>query len=177
MRLELGRRADYAIRAMVDLARHATDNQRRTARTIAEEMDIPLGYVPQILAELVRAELVTSTSGRDGGYDLAREPTVIDLLEVVQAVDGEVHSTVCVLRGGPCRWDGMCAVHIPWTRAQHAMLEALAGTTLAEVIAIATALDAGCHIVPEGLRSQVSSSRLGVGDPEPERVVTRAAIR
>lgn len=151
MRLQLGRRADYAIRAAVDLARHADGGQRRKARAIATEMDIPLGYVPQILAELVRAGLVSSVAGPDGGYRLARPPVEVDLLEVVGAVDGDLRSTVCVLRSGPCRWDDICAVHVPWARAQEAMLASLAATTLEELVAIDTALEAGTFEVPEDL--------------------------
>jgi Rrf2 family protein len=151
MRLELGRRADYAIRAAVDLARHAGDERRRKARAIAAEMDIPVGYVPQILAELVRAGLVASVAGRDGGYRLARPPAEVDLLEVVRAVDGDLRSTVCVLRGGPCRWDDMCAVHVPWVRSQDAMLASLAATTLEELVTIDAALEAGTFVVPREL--------------------------
>ena len=146
MRLELGRRADYGIRAMVDLARHAHQPQRRTTRIIAQAMDIPVGYLPQILADLARAQLVRSLPGRDGGYHLARDPTDIDLLEVLQAVDGEPRSSVCVLRGGPCRWEDRCAVHDPWARAQDAMLHTLSTTTLAHIVANGTIPDT--HAVP-----------------------------
>ncbi len=173
MRLELGRRADYAIRAVVDLARHASATRRRTARTIADAMDVPVGYLPQILAELVRAGLVSSVSGRDGGYFLARDPSDIDLLAVVQSVDGELGSTVCVLRGGPCRWDEVCAVHVPWMRAQQAMLETLAATSLAEVVAIDAALDAGTYLVPEGLEPWTgAAARVGAGTPGPDPATT-----
>lgn len=143
MRLELGRRADYAIRAAVDLAHHHGDGARRKARDIAEHMAIPISYVPQILAELVRAELAVSVAGRSGGYALARAPTKISLLDVVRAADGEMLSTACVLRGGPCRWEDMCAVHVPWSEAQHALLGSLDATSLAAVIAIDTELAAG----------------------------------
>ncbi|MTV24758.1 Rrf2 family transcriptional regulator [Nitriliruptoraceae bacterium ZYF776] len=151
MRLELGRRADYAIRACVDLARHHGDG-RRKARAIAETMDIPTTYVPQILAELVRAGLIGSTAGRAGGYALARAPERITLLEVVEALEGNILATDCVLRGGPCRWSDMCAVHVPWARAQHALLGSLAETTLGELVEIDAALDAGTYVVPPDVR-------------------------
>jgi Rrf2 family transcriptional regulator, iron-sulfur cluster assembly transcription factor len=151
MRLELGRRADYAIRAAVDLASHHGDGQRRKARAISDEMSIPASYVPQILAELVRAELAVSMAGRDGGYALAREPDRITLLDVVRSVEGEVISTSCVLRGGPCRWDDMCAVHVPWVEAQYALLDSLEGTSLADLVAIDVALQAGTYDLPAGL--------------------------
>jgi Rrf2 family transcriptional regulator, iron-sulfur cluster assembly transcription factor len=152
MRLELGRRADYAIRAAVDLARHQGDGSRRKARAIAGEMAIPVSYVPQILAELVRAGLAVSLAGRDGGYALARDPSLITLLDVVRSVEGDVLSTSCVLRGGPCRWQDMCAVHVPWSRAQHALLDSLDATTLADLVAIDAALDAGTYEAPLDVR-------------------------
>jgi Rrf2 family transcriptional regulator, iron-sulfur cluster assembly transcription factor len=151
MRLELGRRADYAIRAAVDLAsRHG--GERRKARAISVEMAIPASYVPQILAELVRAGLASSVAGRDGGYALARDPEHITLLEVVRSVEGEVLSTSCVLRGGPCRWDDICAVHVPWAQAQYALLDSLDATSLADLVAIDEALQAGTYEVPAAVR-------------------------
>lgn len=149
MRLELGKRADYAIRAAVDLARHAADGTRRKTREIADEMQIPVSYAPAILAELVRAGLVESHAGRDGGYRLARDPATIGLLEVLRAVDGEVLSTACILRGGPCRWDDVCAVHVPWARAQLALLDRLQAASLAEVVALDEQLDAGSFVLPD----------------------------
>jgi Rrf2 family transcriptional regulator, iron-sulfur cluster assembly transcription factor len=150
MRLELGRRADYAIRAAVYLASHHGDGERRKARAISEGMDIPVTYVPQILAELVRAELAVSMAGRDGGYALARQPALITLLEVVRSVEGEMISTSCVLRGGPCRWDDICAVHVPWAQAQYALLDSLGGTSLGDLVTIDAALQAGTYEVPAG---------------------------
>ncbi len=106
-------------------------------------MQIPVSYVPQILAELVRAGIAASLAGRTGGYELALQPAEVSLLDLVQAVDGDVTSSSCVLRGGPCRWEDMCAVHVPWLHAQQALLGSLAGTTLAELVAIDARLEAG----------------------------------
>jgi Rrf2 family transcriptional regulator, iron-sulfur cluster assembly transcription factor len=152
MRLELGRRADYAIRAAVDLANHHGDGERRKARAIADEMDIPASYLPQILAELVRADIAMSLAGRDGGYALTRQPEQVTLLEVVRSVEGDLISASCVLRGGPCRWEDVCAVHVPWARAQYALLDSLDDTTLADLVAIDRALQAGIYEVPADVR-------------------------
>jgi Rrf2 family transcriptional regulator, iron-sulfur cluster assembly transcription factor len=133
MRLELGRRADYAIRATLDLARAAESGGRRKARAIAEEMSIPASYVPQIMAELVRAGIARSVAGPDGGYVLAQPPAQITMLQVLRAVDGEPTSTACVLRGGPCRWEEACAVHEPWMQAQGALLDSLEQTNFADL--------------------------------------------
>ncbi|WP_165492173.1 RrF2 family transcriptional regulator [Egibacter rhizosphaerae] len=131
MQIRLGRRADYAIRAVLHIARR--HGERAKAREIAEAMHVPETFLPQILAALVRAELVTSVAGPDGGYALATEPERVSMLDVVTAVEGEVRSTDCVLRGGPCRWEDRCAVHEPWARAQQALLDQLGATTFAEL--------------------------------------------
>jgi len=66
MRLELTKRGDYAVRAMLALARGA-GNGLQSARRIAEDMDIPVRFLPQVLADLQRAGLVESAPGRSGG--------------------------------------------------------------------------------------------------------------
>jgi Rrf2 family protein len=150
--IELGRRADYAIRAVVDLARHHGDGLRK-AREIAEEMAIPGTFLPQILAELVRVGIATSVAGREGGYALARPPEEVSLLEVITAVDGEPATSACILRGGPCRWDDVCAVHVPWARAKGRLRQELAQTSLRDVARIDARIEAGTFVVPEELRS------------------------
>jgi Rrf2 family transcriptional regulator, iron-sulfur cluster assembly transcription factor len=141
MDLQLGRRADYAIRATLDLAHH--QGSLRKAREVGEAMAVPASYLPQILALLVRAGIATSTAGPRGGYGLAREPADISLLDVVIAADGEAGPTQCVLRGVPCRWEDMCAVHLPWARAKDALRAVLANTSFADVTELDLALEAG----------------------------------
>jgi Rrf2 family transcriptional regulator, iron-sulfur cluster assembly transcription factor len=140
MELSLGKRADYTVRAVLDLARHHGDGRRKTAE-IAAEMQVPPTYLPQLLAVLVRTGIVRSLAGRHGGYELARPPDEISLLEVIEVADGPLISAECVLRGGPCRWEGSCAIHAPWARAQEAFRASLGGTTFAEVAAIDAVLN------------------------------------
>jgi Rrf2 family transcriptional regulator, iron-sulfur cluster assembly transcription factor len=147
--LSLGRRADYAIRATLDLAHHP--DVLRKAREIGEAMAVPASFLPQILAQLVQAGIITSTAGPRGGYGLARPASDISLLEVIIAVDGDVGATQCVLRGGPCRWEDMCAVHLPWAQAQRAMTGELDATSFADVLELDRSLAAGDLPVPAGL--------------------------
>ncbi|MFW2340650.1 MAG: RrF2 family transcriptional regulator [Acidimicrobiia bacterium] len=147
MQASLGRKGDYSVRAVLDIARH--DGERRKAREIAAEMDIPHRFLTQILAELVQVGLLEAVAGRTGGYVLARPPSEISLLQVVEAAEGPIALDVCVLRGGPCTWENSCPVHIPWARAQNAMAEHLAGTSFADLIAIAGEIDTGTHRIPD----------------------------
>ena len=147
MQASLSRKGDYSVRAVLYLARHQGD--RRKAREIAHEMDIPARYLTQILASLVQHGLLTALAGPSGGYCLARPPEEISLLEIVEAAEGPIGLDQCVLQGGPCSWEDSCPVHIPWARAQNAMAEHLASASFADLVAAATAIDEGTRVLPE----------------------------
>lgn len=131
MRLELTKRADYAVRAMLALARPQAG--QLTAAVLADLTGIPAGFVPQVMGDLVRAGFVANRRGRSGGYRLGRDAMEVSLLDIVEAVEGDGRRQTCVLRGGPCRREGACDVHDAFFRAQEAMFGALAGVSLADV--------------------------------------------
>ena len=129
MRLELTRRGDYAVRAMLALA--ATGDDRPVSvRRIAEAMAIPAPILPSVMRELVRAGLAEAIAGRAGGYRLARTPPEVNLLEIVEAIEGDTRRLRCVLRGGPCGRDGHCTVHDVFYAAQEAIRTELGSATL-----------------------------------------------
>lgn len=130
MKIELGQTGDYAVRSVLALARAG---KRLKAREIAAEMALPEKFLPQILALLIKTGIVGSAAGPDGGYELRRPAGDITLLDVIEAAEGPVRSTKCVLRGGPCRMDGTCAIHEPWAEAQGALAAKLGRTTFAEI--------------------------------------------
>ena len=141
MKLELTRRGDYAIRAMLALAR--AKGARLSTPTIAAAMGIPVRFLPQVMGDLGRADLVDSHSGRNGGYRLARPAERISLLAIIEAVEGDSRRRTCVLRGGPCRLDGACDVHDVFFRAQDRLLRTFADATLASVAGEAHDLSRG----------------------------------
>ena len=130
MRVELTKRGDYAVRAMLALA---GGGGLLSARRIAVEMAIPPRFLPQVMGDLVRAGLVEGVAGRSGGYRLSCPAAEISLLTIVEAIEGDSRRTSCVLRGGPCRGEGACAVHATFIAAEEGMIAALEGMTLAEV--------------------------------------------
>jgi Rrf2 family protein len=132
MRLELTKRADYAIRAVLALG-EAGPETRLSVRRIATDRAIPGQFLRQVMGDLVAAGLVEGAEGRAGGYRLARPPTAITLLDVIEAVEGDSRRRECVLRGGPCRLNGVCDVHAVFAAAQDDLLGHLASATVASV--------------------------------------------
>jgi Rrf2 family protein len=132
MRLELTKRGDYAVRAMLALTRGA-GNGLLSARRISDAMDIPVRFLPQVLADLQRAGLIEAAPGRAGGYRLSRDPEALTLLEVIEAVEGDSRRVSCVLRGGPCGKDGFCDVHDVFFEGQEALRGTFARSSMADL--------------------------------------------
>jgi Rrf2 family iron-sulfur cluster assembly transcriptional regulator len=142
MRLELTKRGDYAVRAMLALAR-GDGGRLLSVRRIAADMSIPPRFLPQVMGDLVRARLVEGMPGRTGGYRLSRPAAEISLLTIVEAIEGDTRRQTCVLRGGPCRLDGTCDVHDAFAGAQQAIIDSLEAVTLAEITGPAVGATAG----------------------------------
>ena len=140
MRLDLTKRSDYAIRAMLALTR--AKGGLLSSRRIAEEMHIPPRFLPQIMGDLTRGGLVNAHPGRAGGYELAEDADSVTLLRVIEAVEGDQHRQVCVLRGTPCGQDGECGVHDIFFAAEGALLDRIKSATLGGVIATAEKAEA-----------------------------------
>lgn len=149
MQIVLGSRGDYTVRAVLYLARHPGIRRRRE---IAEAMDIPDTYLPQILGALVRAGVARSVVGRRGGYELARSAESITLREVVEVAEGPIESSRCLLRGGPCYWDEKCALHDAWAAAQGALVTQLTTTTFAQLALADWELQAASRVDPDAPR-------------------------
>ncbi len=130
--MQISAKADYAIRAMLELAAHGPDLVK--ADLLITHQGLPRKFVEAILAELRRADLVRSQRGADGGYMLSRPPSKITLGSIIRAVDGplaEVHG----LRPDETTYDG-AAKHLPdvWVAVRASLRRVLDDTTLAQVL-------------------------------------------
>ena len=80
----LSQTAEYALRAMACLAMRGTV---MTAPALAEQAKIPATYLSKVLRMLSVAKLVRGRRGIGGGYELAKAPSDISLLHVIDAID------------------------------------------------------------------------------------------
>jgi Rrf2 family cysteine metabolism transcriptional repressor len=137
-------KAEYGVRLLIELGRQGQD-QPVSLKAIADAENLPLAYLERIVALLKRAELVESTRGAHGGYQLARNPELIAMDEVVLALEGSLAPMECFVDDHHSD-DGRvlcshhddsgrgCATKLLWTRVQIGVLKTLAHTTLAELI-------------------------------------------
>src|SRR5271169_5683188 len=86
--MRLSARADYALRAAIELA--AAQDGHVTAEQLAQAQDIPGHFLETILTHLRRSNIVRSQRGPDGGFWLARSAAEISLADIIRAIDGQL---------------------------------------------------------------------------------------
>jgi len=128
MRLEISRRADLAVRALLEI--HATTD-RIKADDLATRLDTTAGFVPQIVGPLVKQGWVQSDPGPRGGYSRAVDLDRVSVLEVIETIDGPTDLGRCVVADGPCGRAPHCALHVAWGRARDELLAQLDAMSLA----------------------------------------------
>jgi Rrf2 family protein len=84
--VRISAKADYAVRAAVELAGAGEDPVK--GERLSQAQDIPLQFLEHILLELKHARLVRARRGARGGYWLAKDPAEITLADVIRAVEG-----------------------------------------------------------------------------------------
>ncbi len=130
MRLEITRKAELAIRALALLG-DAPD--RVKASMLADELGTTIAFVPQVLRPLVAAGWVRSDPGPTGGYRSLIDLDTVNVLEVIEAVDGATDIGRCVVADRRCQSDEPCVLHTAWGRARAELVGALRATPVSDV--------------------------------------------
>lgn len=131
--LKLSRMTDYAAVVMAQIARHP--QQPHAAAELAEAVQLPHPTVSKTLKMLVRAGLLESRRGAQGGYSLARPASQITASDIIAAIEGPVAVTECSHADGDCDLVSTCGVSDNWQRVSVAIRELLDSITLAHLAA------------------------------------------
>jgi len=131
--MQITRQADYAIRAILYLAQLGPDEKASTSQ-IAEDKDIPLSFLAKIIAQLSVAGLLQTMRGARGGVTLARPAKDINLLEVVEAIDGPIQINECVNDSYQCSQHG-CPMRGIWQDTQADLVNRLRSSTFDKFVA------------------------------------------
>ena len=144
-------KAEYGVRLLVELGRQSTDpdgaeGAPTSLKAIADAEMLPLAYLERIVAMLKKAGFVESTRGAHGGYRLTRDPAEIRMDEVIVALEGQITPMTCFFEETEAdaghrvvchhnHTDGTaCATKLLWTRVQGGVQNALASTTLDDLV-------------------------------------------
>ncbi|WP_287130230.1 Rrf2 family transcriptional regulator [Candidatus Cyanaurora vandensis] len=129
--MQINRSTDYALRAMTFLA--TQPDQVSMVNEIALDQGVPPKFLARILQMLHKAGLVESHRGIRGGFRLARPAHQVNVLHVMEAVEGPLTINFCLTSPSICDQSERCPSLAVWERAQAAFMRVLASTTIADL--------------------------------------------
>jgi Rrf2 family transcriptional regulator, cysteine metabolism repressor len=136
--LAFSTKGEYGVRLMVQLGRRYGTGPASLAE-IAQVEDLPRAYLEQLVTSLRDADLVVSTRGARGGYELAMPPSEIRMSEVLRALEGPIAPMICATDDPDhvtCERSARCTVNVLWVRVHDAIADTLDSITLADLVPV-----------------------------------------
>ena len=133
LQMRLTRAGEYGVRCVLYLSRQK-QGIVVPRREISEAMEIPGQFLGKIAQQLARGGIIEIVQGPKGGFRLVVDPAQVSLLEVVEAVVGEIFLNDCLMRPNECSRVNSCAVHQVWQKARTQLRETLNSATFAELV-------------------------------------------
>ena len=135
--IRLSTKGRYGTRLMLNLAtRYTEDGDAIILKSISEEEGISIRYLEQIIIPLKINKLVRSIRGAGGGYTLAKDPTRINLREILHALEGSCCLVECVEEPDTCERQPLCATHEVWKEATLLLKNYFENITLADLVKV-----------------------------------------
>jgi Rrf2 family protein len=128
--MQITRQADYALRAIIYLAK-LEEGEKASTRDIAETQKIPPSFLAKIVSQLSIAGLIQTSRGARGGITLAKSPDEISILNVVEAIDGPLLLNACTSSTHVCPFGQNCPMHDVWCETRELLVEKLSSATFA----------------------------------------------
>ena len=131
--MNVGRRVDYAVRALSYLAGQPVGRVVSRA-DIEKSQDIPSFYLSKIMKDLVSGGLVQSHVGSRGGFTLARAANAISIKQVYETVERPLVLMECLEKGTSyCSYCSVCSQKSIWEEAQSVLADFLAGVSIGDI--------------------------------------------
>lgn len=132
--MKFSTKAEYGLRAMVNLAKNQSQKPVSLAKVAGEER-ISKVYLEQLIARLKQKGLVKSTKGANGGYVLAKKPSQISAAQIIEATEGSIAPFYCVAETVDkcCQAKG-CLTKKMWQKVHQSIKESLTQTKLTDLI-------------------------------------------
>lgn len=130
--MKLTTKGKFAVDALLDIAIHS-NNTPVNLNDISKRQNISVSYLEQLFVKIRKSNLVKSIKGPGGGYILAREKSLINIAEIINAVEDDMDARSCQGMKN-CREQGQCLAHNLWNGLTDYISDYLAKITLDDVI-------------------------------------------
>ena len=130
--MQLSNTSQYAIRMLTYMA-DKKDSLLINAVELAEALHIPYKFLTKIMTELVKADLVISIRGREGGYSLSKKSSDIKVDDILNIFHDSIQDEQCVLGIGFCNGMCKCALHDQWMEPKLLMQKMFRESSLEDI--------------------------------------------
>ena len=131
--MKLSTRTRYGVRAMFELAKYYEDGPLHI-KVIAEQQDISVKYLQNLMSTLKSSGLVRTVRGRMGGYILAKSPNKIKLSDCYSCLEGPLVTVECVQDRSVCDRSSDCPTIDVWGEVHEAVMTVLKSKTLQDLV-------------------------------------------
>ena len=131
--MRLTRAGEYAVRCVLYLSRKG-EGALVSRQEVAARADIPPDFLAKIVQQLARAGIIEIVQGSRGGYRLLQPPAAVTMLQVIEAIIGEIYLNDCVARPASCANNPTCVVHRVWLKARDQLRETLGAVSFADLL-------------------------------------------
>ena len=131
--MQVSRKVDYALRAVIHLANDEHRGRACTVAEISERERIPRQFLEKIFQQMIRQGLLRSRRGAHGGYELGRPADTMTFRDVIESVEGPIALNACVGEHPDCFLLGACGMNRVWAEGQRRVMDLFESTTIASV--------------------------------------------
>ena len=131
--MKISTKGRYGTRALLEIALHE-GNSPIQLKDIAENQQISLPYLEQLIRPLVAAGYIRSTTGPKGGVSLVKDPSDIRMIDIIQLYEGSIALVSCIDDPEVCDRSSSCVTRDLWSELKDAMSDILASKTLQDLI-------------------------------------------
>ena len=127
------RATEYAVRAIIFLAQQPKDGIV-LKKDICRTQEVTPAFLTKIFQPLIKAGIVNSQRGVGGGFLLAKDPSEVTMLDILEAEEGKLKLNHCLVDADFCQRDAYCSAHVVWHDAQREMAEVLKRYSIADLV-------------------------------------------
>lgn len=130
----LSNTSKYAIRAVIYLALQAGEEKKIGIKLISKDLGIPTPFLGKILQTLAKHKLLSSTKGPHGGFGLGRKAEDINLIDIVDIIDGQDVFKQCLIKLEDCNEKEPCSMHYKYSEIRKNLLSLFRNQNIANLV-------------------------------------------
>ncbi len=129
----LSNSSKYALKAVLYLTLHTTEDRKMQVREISENIEVPRAYTAKLLQALSKNGIISSSRGPKGGFYVSKDDRENSMMSVIDVIDGRKKMDACIIGLRDCDEDKPCPLHNLIANSRSHLHHVLETKTIAEL--------------------------------------------